>query len=200
MNCTFCTLEINEQPMSTLLCGHACHTICLLRNGLSDNFERYRCKTCDMKIVPDELIAEVYGGEDQGAIDIKNLIANSEGFNNACKNAIVLYKNHRKNDNLLTKAMRPITNIYKTNVKPQLSILKNYIKSKRKEIVDLNIYKETIKTQNSLSRSINQMALDFNLNRYDLSRHLATLAKTTRRSLYRYNLSMKLNRIFRIRV
>lgn len=198
MNCTFCNLEIGEQASSTLLCEHVCHTICLLRNGLQYNFERIICTTCDTRIIPNELVQEEYINHNEK--DVKKLAETSKEFNKACEHTLVLYKKFKKSSGLLSKTMKPIISLYKTNVKAQISILKNYIKSKKKEIKNLSVYKDTTKYQNALTRSINQILNTYNLNRYELSKHLAVYGNTNRRSILWYNLNNKLNRQFRIRI
>jgi hypothetical protein len=171
----------------------------MFRTGLDLNFERFRCVTCDTKVIPDDLIEEVYQ-EQPNIANLNKLVATSEPFNEGCKKVITLYKNFKKCENILTKTIRPIVSTYKTFVKPQISILNNFIKAKKKEIKDLSVYKEATKSHRIFKRTLTSLVEKFTVNRYDLSRHLCRLMGQPRRNFYYYDLRMKIDRKFRIRI
>jgi hypothetical protein len=171
----------------------------MFKSGLNLNFERFRCPTCDTKVIPDELIEDVYQ-ENSSLSQLNKLAKDSEPFKEACKNVIVLYKNFKKSEANLAKTIRPIISTYKTFVKPQISILSNYIKSKKKEIKELPIYKDATKNQRAFKRSLINLSENYTVNRYDLSRHLSRLMGQPRRTFYFCDLRMHIERRFRIRI
>jgi len=198
MDCIFCNGSITDQPSCTLLCGHVGHTRCVLISGLTYNFERFTCITCNTRIISDELVLEIF--PDTNISTEISKITEKQEFNESCTNLLKIYKKYNKDIRSLTKEITPILKEYKKYIKPQLTILKSYIKSKKELIKKLDVYKTVRKSQNSFTRAINSIVRKYNINRYELNRYLATLGNYKYGTLFRYNIQRKLNRNFYIRI
>ena len=94
--------------------------------------------------------------------------------------------------------MAPIIKEYKLTVKPQITILKNYIKSKKNIITKFEEYKDTVKKNSSFSRLYNKIVTKYNVSRYEFRSYIRKHKHTTIH--FRCTLSSIINRSFRIRI
>jgi hypothetical protein len=203
MNCGRCNLIIEDvQPKTTLMCGHILHTRCFIINVIQREIEYIQCNTCSEKVVTEDINKELYPIRDRNIL--AKLQESSEEFRNIISTTIIKYKECIKAEKKFKIKSKPIINEYKLNVRPQIQILKNYIKSKKKDIKSLEEYKELTKKRISLICIIKKILDKYNVSSTDFKLYMRqynniNIHRSSIVNLY-YNLSIQLNRKFRVRL
>lgn len=196
MNCSCCNLVLKEeQPKATLMCGHLIHTSCFIINIMRSDIERISCLECEERIVTPTLYAIVYPPSQDPCIKLHET---SEEFRNTTDKLILNYKIFTKSESKFKKKLAPIINEFKLNVKPQITILKNYIKSKKKCIKELEEYSDSLKKKNTFNRLFNKILAKYNISSYEFRKYLRRYKHTIIQ--IRYSLISKIDRKFRIRI
>ena len=196
MNCSFCNLVLEEeQTKATLMCGHIIHTSCFIINIMRSNIERIRCVECEERIVTPTIYEIVYPPGQESCIKLEET---SEDFRTMTDKLIKNYKIYTKSESKFKRKMSPIIKEYKLTVKPQITILKNYIKSKKNIITKFEEYKDTVKKNSSFSRLYNKILTKYNVSRYELRSYIRQHKHTNIH--FRCTLSSMINRRFRIRI
>ena len=165
MNCGICNLIIEDiQPKTTLMCGHTFHTRCFIIIIMTNDIERIKCTHCDDKVVTQDIYQEVYPIRENVCTVLEE---SSEEFRNIVTTTIHKYKECLKSEKKYRIKINPVFTEYKKNVKPQLEILKNYIKAKKKEIKSLEEYKDLLKKRREFVTSINKIINTYNVSLID---------------------------------
>jgi len=181
------------------MCGHTFHTKCILVDILhAEQVEDYPCVDCNQNIISQELFLEAFPILNQQNQQEEEQLTPSEEFNNGIKNIIVTFTTFKSKRSKLNKKIKEIYNEFKTFIKPQVSILKNYIESKKQSIKNLEEYKENSKSFSKLKRSMQSFCRTYNMNEYQLTKYIRTHHIKNIGILYFYDTKYFLKRKFRI--
>jgi hypothetical protein len=199
MNCLYCDNSLEEaQQKITLLCNHTAHTRCFLIESARDRVDNFMCHECNQEIISHEIYLEA--NPPITTTECENLAESSEEFRNGLTTIVQKYKSFKKTKNALTSKMKPIVQEYKAYIKPQLSILKGYVKSKKTLIKELEEYKQTRKELSSFKRFVTTFCLKHNINEYELRRYMRKQRLLLISSSRYYRLEYMLRKNFRIRI
>ena len=199
MNCPFCNNLLEEQQLKiTLLCGHTYHTRCFLVHSVRDHLNDFVCTVCNEQIITHDIYEEA--NPPPSTTECETLSDSSEEFRNGITTILEKYKKYNKMRALLTKKVVPIIREFKSYIKPQISILKNYIKSKKTHIKELEEYKNTRKELGTYKRYVTSFCNKHNITEYELRRYLRKTRILIIRSARFYRLEYLLSRSFRIRI
>jgi len=199
MNCNSCNNVLEEaQPKITLLCEHVYHTRCFLVNSARDNIGEFSCNVCDAQIITPEIYEEA--NPPTTTVECDNLAESSEEFRTGINNIVAKYKGLMKTQKQMNAKIKTIVQEYKTYVKPQILMLKNYIKSRKKLIKELDEYKATRKELTSFKSSVTRFCGTHNINEYDLRRYLRRTKYILMNRSRFYRLEYMLHRNFRIHI
>lgn len=188
-------------PKITLLCEHVFHTRCFLIDSVRDHIDtaHFLCNVCNTQIITTQMYEEA--NPPTSTTDCDNLAESSEEFRMGIKNIVDKYKGLMKTQKLMNTKIKTIVQEYKTYVKPQISMLKNYIKSKKKLIKELDEYKTTQKELRTFKSSVTRFCGTHNIDEYDLRRYLRRNRYIiVNRSSRFYRLEYMISRKFRIRI
>ena len=131
---------------------------------MTNDIERIICTHCDDKVVTQDIYQEVYPIRENVCTVLEE---SSEEFRNIVTTTIHKYKECLKSEKKYRIKINPVFTEYKKNVKPQLEILKNYIKAKKKEIKSLEEYKDLSKKRREFVTSINKIINTYNVSLID---------------------------------
>jgi len=205
MDCLLCTNVIEEQqPKTSLMCGHTFHTRCMLIDILHvDQLEDYSCVDCNQNIISHEILLEAFPNENPNHNQQNQQEEHqspSEEFNNGIKNILENFTTFKSKRSKLNKKIKEIHNEYKTFIKPQISIIKNYIQSKKQIIKKFEEYKEDSKARSKLKRSEQHFCRTYNMTEYILMNYIEKYHKIDIRLSYFDDIHRFLTSKFRISI
>jgi len=166
-----------------------------------DQLEDYSCVDCNQNIISHEILLEAFPNENPNQQNQQEeQLTPSEQFNNGIKNILENFTTFKSKRSKLNKKIKEIHNEYKTFIKPQISIIKNYIQSKKQIIKKFEEYKEDSKARSKLKRSIQSFCRNFNMEEYHLRNYINSFHKKRILPFYFYDIRRKLIKKFRIRI
>ena len=174
MECSLCNTQLlEEQPKSTLMCGHIFHTRCMLLRLYTVEIEECRCITCQVNIITPDIMLEVHPVVND-TVAITPELQESEAFKTDIKELVKIYKESSKCKNALLKKSKEAIAEFNRVVKPQLTILKNYKKQTYATIKAMDEYKAAIRGFGKYTRFLTTICGRHNLNQYDVRTYLRT--------------------------
>jgi len=163
-----------ESPMSTLPCGHAVHTHCLI-NHFVQNYMRATCGTCQARVVEDR-IDNFYNYNERPRTNIANLWATSEEFRNDIKELKKRYLAFHKIHKVHNSSVRALQNRFKENINLSLETIKQQKHAITQEYRRLPTKREHSRLITNCYRKLNQIRGAYNVSYWELRNELRDIA------------------------